>query len=142
MEKDCLSDHEWESIRAGRTLDEIGKDVVDVVYTVHKHMGSGLNEGVYEECLQKEFAKRKIPAVFQEPITIEYCGEQLEKKYVADVLVEGRVILELKAVSELLPIHEAQLLNYLKLTGKELGFLINFNVKLIKDGIRRRRNGY
>jgi len=142
MLKDERSEHAQASIDAGRTLDEIGKDVVDVVFTVHKHMGPGLNEAVYMECLEKEFAKRNIPVKFKERIDIEYCGEPLEQYYEADVVVEGRVILEIKAVKELLPVHEAQLLNYLKLTDTELGYLINFHVALIKDGIKRRRNGY
>lgn len=133
---------EMDSKNAGRTLDEIGKDVVDILFTVHKEMGPGLAEEVYEECLMIEFEKRKITARFQEPITIEYCGQKLKKYYIADILVEGRVIVELKAVSELIPVHKAQLLNYLKITDTQLGYLVNFNVPLIKDGIHRFRNGY
>lgn len=142
MIKDEYNDFEEESVDAGRTLDEIGRDVVDVLYTVHKEMGPGLAEAVYEECLMLEFAKRNIPVKFQEPITIEYFGVTLKQYYVADILVEGRVIIELKAVSELLPVHKAQLLNYLKLTDTKLGYLVNFWVPLIKDGIHRFKNGY
>lgn len=137
-----LTDHGMESYGAGRQLEDIGKDVVDVMFTVHKEMGPGLNEAVYEECLKIEFAKRNIPVKFREPITIEYCGQILEQTYEADILVEGRVIVELKAVTTLLPVHKAQLLNYLKLTDVILGYLVNFNVPLIKDGIHRFKNGY
>jgi GxxExxY protein len=142
MNRDDLTEHEFESIQKGRTLDEIGKDIVDAAYQVHTTMGPGLNEAVYEECMRREFNRRKIPVNCQEQITIEYKGEKLDTYYIADMVVEGRVIVELKAVSEILPIHEAQLLNYLKLTNTRLGFLINFNVELIKNGIRRRKNGY
>ncbi len=136
------TDHEIESHRAGRHIEDIGKDVVDVMFKVHKEMGPGLNEAVYEECLKIEFAKRKIPVKFREPITIEYCGQVLQQTYEADILVEGRVIVELKAVPVLLPVHKAQLLNYLKLTDTVLGYLVNFTVPLIKDGIHRFKNGY
>ncbi len=104
-------------------------------------MGPGLNEAVYKECLIKEFARRKIPIRVEEPIDIEYRGEPLIQYYVADFVVEGRVIMEIKAIKELLPVHEAQIINYLKLTKLKLGYLINYHVALIKDGIKRRRNG-
>lgn len=136
------TDHEIESHKAGRQLEDIGRDVVDVLFKVHKEMGPGLNEAVYEECLKIEFAERNIPVKFREPITIEYCGYVLEQSYEADILVEGRVIVELKAVTAILPVHKAQLLNYLKLTDIVLGYLVNFNVPLIKDGIHRFKNGY
>ena len=142
MNREDLADNEFESLEKGRTLDEISKDIVDVAYQVHKTMGPGLAEAVYEECLLREFRSRNIHVKCQEPIVIFYKGEQLETYYIADIVVEGRVIIEIKAVKEILPLFEAQLLNYLKLTNTKLGFLINFNVELIKDGIRRRKNGY
>ncbi len=142
MNREDYTEHELESIKKGRSLDQIAKDVVDSAYQVHKIMGPGLAEAVYQECIEREFRRRQIPFVSQEPITIYYKGEQLVARYIADLVVEGRVIVELKAVSELHPIFEAQLLNYLKLSNTKLGFLINFNVELIKDGIRRRKNGY
>lgn len=142
MNREDYTDHELESIKKGRSLDQIGKDVVDAAYQVHKIMGPGLAEAVYQECLEREFRRRQIPFVSQEPITIYYKGEQLVTRYIADLVVEGKVIVELKAVAEFHPIFEAQLLNYLKLTNTGLGFLINFNVELIKDGIRRRKNGF
>jgi GxxExxY protein len=105
-------------------------------------MGPGLAEAVYAECLLREFRRRNIPVKCQEPITISYKGEQLETYYIADIVVEGRVIIEVKAVKEILPLFEAQLLNYLKLTNTQLGYLINFNVELIKNGMRRRVNNF
>ena len=142
MNECYFTQNEMDGGKPGRTLDEIAKDIVDVFFTVHKHMGPGLNEAVYEECLMIEFNKRQIPTKFQERITIEYCGQQLEQYYIADIVVEGKIIVELKAVSEILPVHKAQLLNYLKITNTQLGFLVNFNVPLIKNGIHRFRNGY
>lgn len=142
MNRDDYADHELESIKKGRTLDQIGKDIVDAAYQVHKTMGPGLYEAVYQECMERELRSRNIPFSSQEPITISYKGEELKTRYVADLVVEGRVIVELKAVTEVISLFEAQLLNYLKLTGTPLGFLINFNVELIKDGISRRKNGF
>lgn len=142
MNREDLAENEFGSLQSGRTLDQIGKDIVDAAYQVHKHMGPGLNEAVYQECLERELRSRNIPYTRQELITIQYKGEDLNTRYVADIVVEGRVIIELKSVSEILPIHEAQLLNYLKLTNTQLGYLINFNVELIKQGIRRRVNNF
>lgn len=140
--KEEYNEYEKESLESGRTLDEIGRDIVDVLYTVHKEMGPGLAEAVYEECVCRELADRKIPFKCQEPIEIEYKGAKLDKRYIADLLVEGRVIVEIKALTQLAPVHEAQLINYLKLTGTKLGYLVNFTVPLIKDGIKRRVNNY
>jgi GxxExxY protein len=134
--------NEKESLEAGRTLDQIGKDVVDCLFRVHFTMGPGLAEEVYEECMCKELTRRGIPFTCQERINIEYDGEPLETYYIADLVVEGRVIIELKAVKELLPVHEAQLINYLKLTSVKLGYLVNFHVAKIKDGIKRRVNNF
>jgi GxxExxY protein len=142
MIKDEYNEHEEASIKAGRALDEIGRDIVDVMYTVHREMGPGLAEAVYHECVCMEFETRNIPFCSQEPIAIEYKDQPLAARYIADILVEGRVIVELKAVKELLPVHEAQILNYLKLTDTKLGYLVNFNVPMIKDGIKRRVNNY
>lgn len=129
-------------MQRNRTLDEIGKDIVDSAFQVHITMGPGLAEAVYQECMEREFNRRNIPFSRQEPITISYKGEQLETRYIADLVVEGRVIVELKAVTELIPLFEAQLLNYMKLTNTQLGYLINFNVELIKSGIKRRVNNF
>lgn len=142
MIKDEYNKNEKESLAAGRTLDEIGKDVVDVLFKVHFNMGPGLAEEVYDECVCIELTRRRIPFTRQERIDIEYDGEPLKTYYIADFVVEGRVIIELKAVKELLPVHEAQLINYLKLTDTKLGYLVNFHVAKIKDGIKRRVNNF
>jgi GxxExxY protein len=141
IEEKTLQEQAEESIKNERTLNDIGTDIVDVAFTVHKHMGPGLYEVVDKECLIKEFTRRKIAIRVEEPINIEYRGEPLEQYYVADIVVEGRVIMEIKAIKELLPVHEAQIINYLKLTKLKLGYLINFHVALLKEGIKRRRNG-
>src|SRR3989338_5203262 len=108
MNKEDYADHELESIRKGRTLDQIGKDIVDAAYQVHRALGPGLYEAVYQECMERAFRGRNIPFARQEPITIYYKDEELETKYISDLVVEGRVIVELKAVTELHSIFEAQ----------------------------------
>ena len=104
---------------------------------VHRELGPGLLESVYERCLCHELQLRKIAFQSQLALPIRYKGETLESGLRVDVLVEERVVLELKSVDELTAVHEAQVLTYLKLAKKRLGLLINFNVPLIKDGIRR-----
>jgi GxxExxY protein len=108
------------------------------VVEVHKALGPGLLESVYEECLCHELSLRGIHYARQVELPITYKGLALEAGYRLDVLVDDRVILELKSVELLLPVHEAQLLTYLRLSGKRVGFLINFNVPAVKDGILRR----
>ena len=115
----------------------LGAAVVDSAFAVHQEMGPGLLENIYESCLVKEFQKRIIPFERQKPVPVFYGNEPLEEKFRLDLMVGGKVVIEIKTVDALMPIHEAQLLTYLKLTGCELGYLINFNVKLIKDGIQR-----
>ncbi|HTF04887.1 MAG TPA: GxxExxY protein [Bacteroidia bacterium] len=115
--------------------------IVDACFAVHRNMGPGLSETIYEECLIKEFKRRKINYGSQVRIEIKYLGEPLSKHLILDLLVEDEVILELKAVEDFAPIHEAQLLTYMRLTQKQIGYLINFNVKLMKYGIRRLRIG-
>ena len=111
--------------------------VVDAAFKVCKEMGPGLLESIYESCLAKEFDKRKIPYERQKPVQVYYCGEPLEDKLRLDFLVDEKVIVEIKSVESLMPIHEAQVITYLKLTKCELGLLVNFNVALIKNGIQR-----
>ena len=118
-------------------MNRITGAVVDAAFAVHKNMGPGLLESIYESCLIRELKKRNLAFERQRPIQVIYDGEPLEEKLRVDLIVEGKVIIELKAVDALLPIHEAQLLTYLKLTGCEIGLLINFNVRLIKNGIQR-----
>ena len=113
--------------------------IIGAAIEVHKSLGPGLLESIYEECLCIELGIRNIPFERQKEIDIKYKDINLENKYRIDILVNNMVIVELKACDELLPIHEAQLLTYLKLTGLEVGLLINFNVPVLKDGIKRMR---
>ena len=109
---------------------------------MHKELGPGLLESVYEYCLIEELKSRNLTINSQMRLPIVYKGEKLNKEFIIDVLVEDLIIIELKAVEILLPVHEVQLLTYMKLADKKLGYLINFNVSLIKDGIKRKINGY
>lgn len=118
----------------------LGKEIVDCAYKVHKHFGPGLLEKVYEVCFCHELAKKGIPFQRQIDIPIVYDGLIFEEGLRLDVLVDNLIICELKAKDELNPVWKAQIISHLKLTGKHLGFLINFNVALIKDGIHRFRN--
>lgn len=118
-------------------IDIIAKQVVDSAFQVHQRLGPGLLESVYERCLCHELEKRDIPFQTQLAIPIHYDNIKLDGGLRLDLLAAGAVIVELKAIDSLLAIHEAQLLTYLKLSNKRLGLLINFNVTLIKNGIKR-----
>lgn len=96
------------------------------IFEVYREMGCGFLESVYQECLEKELRNRKIPFESQVQLPLSYKGEQLEQKYVPDLICYGKIIVELKAVKDLAPEHQAQLLNYLKATNLELGLLVNF----------------
>ena len=109
--------------------------IIGACIEVHKHLGPGLLESAYEECLAYELGARGFKFARQKPIPIVYKDVQLDCGYKIDLLVEDTIILELKAVETLLPIHEAQLLTYLKLTDLRLGLLINFNVPKLVHGI-------
>jgi len=115
----------------------IAERIVDAAYAVHKTLGPGLLEKVYEICFCHEISKRGLENKRQVDIPIIYDGITFDEGLRLDVLVEELIICELKAVDEMNPVWEAQLLSHLKLTGKRLGFLINFNVPLIKKGIKR-----
>ena len=116
--------------------------VIDSAMKVHTALGPGLLESAYEACLIHELSKRGIKARSQVGLPVNYDGVNIDVGYRVDVLVENTVIVELKAVSDITPIHEAQLLSYLRLSGKEVGLLINFNVLRLKDGIKRMVNEY
>ncbi|MGB3948665.1 MAG: GxxExxY protein [Bacteroidia bacterium] len=122
--------------------DRISKEIVDSCITVHRIMGPGLLESVYEMCLMKEFELRNIKAYNQVTIPLVYKNFELSKEFKIDILVENEIILELKSAEIMIPVFEAQLLSYLRLTDKRLGFLINFNFPLIKNGIKRFVNNY
>ena len=117
--------------------EEIGKGIVDSAYTVHKKLGPGLLESVYETCFCHELSKRGLNYKRQVPVPIIYDGLEIGEGFRLDVLVEDLVICEFKAVIEMNPIYKAQLLSHMNLLKKRLGFLINFNVVLIKNGIKR-----
>ena len=115
----------------------IAERIVDAAYTVHKVLGPGLLERVYEVCFCHELSKRELKYQRQVDIPITYDGMIFDEGLRLDVFVEELIICELKAVDEMNPIWKAQILSHLKLIGKRLGFLINFNVPLIKNGIKR-----
>ena len=122
-------------------IERVGKTIVDAAFTVHTNLGPGLLEKVYEKCLVEELRLRNIYVERQVPVPIVYKGSEIDEDLKIDILVEHEIIVELKAVEVMHPVFDAQLLTYLKLTNRNLGYLINFNVPLIKDGIKRlRRN--
>lgn len=123
-------------------LDACSRKVITACIEVHKNMGPGLLEKIYEECLMKEFRLAGIKAEQQVHTPLLYKGFELHRNYTIDILVEDSIVLELKSVDNLTPVFEAQIISYLKLANKKLGFLINFNVPLIKSGIRRFVNGF
>ena len=116
---------------------ELTGQILGAAIEVHKQPGPGLLESTYQACLCHELELRGISFECQKPLPLEYKGIRLECGYRIDLLVADLVIVEIKSVEALAPIHEAQLLTYLKLTGVKVGFLINFNVVVLKDGIRR-----
>lgn len=118
-------------------LNRLSGRVVHAAYTVHTILGPGLLESVYEICLLHELTKSGIHAERQVPLPVVYDGLKLEAGFRIDVLVERQLVVELKASEVLLPVHQAQVLTYLKLSGYRLGLLINFNVGMLKDGVRR-----
>ncbi|MCC6573559.1 MAG: GxxExxY protein [Planctomycetes bacterium] len=122
-------------------INALSERIIGFCIEIHKALGPGLLESAYEECLCFELATAGIAFERQKPLPVEYKGVRLDCGYRLDLVVEGLIIVELKAVEKILPVHEAQLLTYLKLTGIPLGLLINFNVPLLKDGIVRRKNG-
>jgi len=117
--------------------EEIGREIVNCALKVHKEMGPGFLESVYEVCLAHELTQAGLSVERQYLVPVQYKNIKFDEGYRLDLLVEGCVICELKTVDKLLPVHKAQLLSYLKMTGLRLGFLLNFNVVLMKFGIKR-----
>ena len=118
-------------------INELTGEVIGAAIEVHKALGPGLLESVYEECMCVELDLREIPHERQKELPVEYKGTKLDCGYRLDILVARKLVVELKACNSLEPIHEAQLLTYLKLTGLKVGLLINFNVPVLKEGIKR-----
>jgi GxxExxY protein len=117
--------------------DALSKRVIGLAIDVHRILGPGLLETAYEKCLCWEFEQNGIIYTRQVPLPVTYKGVQLDCSYRLDIVIEDEIILELKSVEQMLPIHEAQILTYLRLSRLKLGLLINFNARLLKDGIRR-----
>lgn len=121
--------------------EEIGKAILDAAMKVHSALGCGLLESAYEACLAHELLKRGLSVERQVALPIHYDGVTVDAGYRIDLLIDKLVIIELKAVEKMLNIHQAQLMSYLKLSGCKLGYLLNFNVVHLKDGIKRIVNG-
>ena len=122
--------------------EELAKQIFLASLEVHKIMGPGLLESVYEMCLLRELQLRNILVESQVAIPLQFKGFSLSKEFRIDILVEKEIIIELKSVDAILPVHQAQLISYLKLADKRMGFLINFNVPIIKNGFKRFVNNY
>ena len=122
----------------GLISEDLTEKIIGAAIEVHEQLGPGLLEGVYEECMCEELRLRNIPFQCQVEIPIVYKGRQLPGNYRIDLIVADEIVVELKAIERILGIHEAQLITYLKLTGKHVGLLINFNVPVLHRGILRR----
>ncbi|MCK4476282.1 MAG: GxxExxY protein [Methanophagales archaeon] len=123
-------------------LNRITESIIGAAIEVHRDLGPGLLESAYETCLAFELVERDLKVEQQKPLPVVYREVKLDCGYRLDLLVEEAVIVEVKAVDHLAPIHKAQLLSYLRLSGCKVGLLINFNVKVLKDGIRRVVNDF
>jgi GxxExxY protein len=115
----------------------LGERVIGLAIAVHRHLGPGLLESAYEECLCLELKEAGISHRRQVPLPIVYKGMRLDCGYRMDIVVEDELVIEIKAVERLLPIHEAQMLTYLRLSGVRAGLLMNFNEVMLKNGLRR-----
>jgi GxxExxY protein len=125
------------SKRISTKNDPLTEKIIGAAIEVHKHLGPGLLESAYKECLCHELVLQGIEFRRQQPVPVIYKSRQLDCGFRIDLVVQNELIIEIKAVTKFLPIHEAQLLTYMKLTGVSTGLLINFNVRLLKTGIRR-----
>ena len=120
------------------TANELTGAIIGAAMEVHRQLGPGLLESAYQQCLCQELTLRRVPYEREIPLPLEYKGVRCECGYRLDLLVARAVVVEIKSVEELAPIHEAQLLTYLRLGGWKIGLLINFNVPILKQGIRRK----
>jgi GxxExxY protein len=121
---------------------KLTQKIIAAAIEVHKELGPGLLESVYEYCMVEELINMGLNVKSQVKLPIIYKGKTLNKEFYIDLLIEDKIVIELKAVEIILPVHEVQLVTYLKLADKRLGLLINFNVPLLKEGIRRRVNKF
>jgi GxxExxY protein len=122
--------------------ERIGKIILDCAFEVHKELGPGLLESIYEECLCDEIRSKGLKVENQVYLPLVYKGKKLNKNFRIDILVEDVIILEIKSAIDLYAVDEAQLVSYMKLADKHLGYLLNFNMALLKDGIKRKVNNY
>jgi GxxExxY protein len=122
-------------------VNQITRAVIDAAMKVHSHLGPGLLESAYQACLAHEVRKRGLEVATQVPLPVIYDGEKLEVGYRVDLVVENRVVVEVKSVEAVHPIHEAQLLSYMRLSGINVGLLLNFNVLHMRNGIKRMVDG-
>jgi len=118
-------------------FDELSKRAIGCALEVHRTLGPGLLESAYQQCLAYELGRAGIPFVMELPVPVNYKGVKLDCGYKLDFVIDGQLVLELKSVEKLLPIHEAQVLTYMRLSGMSVGLLLNFNVVRLKDGIKR-----
>ncbi len=118
-------------------FDQLSNQVIGCALEVHKNLGPGLLESTYEQCLAHELSEAGIPFQLQKPLPVKYKEMLLDCGYRIDILVDDNLILELKSVHHLLPIHQAQILTYMKLSNIQTGLLINFNTTILKNGIKR-----
>ena len=118
-------------------LNKLSYEIIGAIYKVHTELGPGLLESTYEVCLEYELVKKGLIVQRQKALPVIYNEIKLEEGYRIDLLIENSIILELKSIDEIAPIHKAQLMTYLKLSGMKLGLLLNFNVKDMKEGINR-----
>jgi GxxExxY protein len=118
-------------------FDKLSKRVIGCAIEVHRNLGPGLLESTYEQCLAHELKCAGIPFMLQHPLPVNYNGVKLDCGYRVDLFVDNKIIVELKSVDKILPIHQAQLLTYMKLARIKIGLLMNFNVRFMKNGIKR-----
>jgi GxxExxY protein len=118
-------------------FDELSRRVIGCAIEVHRNLGPGLLESTYEQCLAHELKCAEIPFLLQHPLPVNYNGVKLDCGYPVDLFVDHKIIVELKSVDKVLPIYQAQLLTYMKLAGIKIGLLMNFNVRFMKNGIKR-----
>ena len=129
-------------MRSKEEYEQIGSAILECAIEVHKTLGPGLLESIYEECLCEELRNKGQKVQNQVYLPLYYKGRKLDKNFRIDILVEDIIILEIKSVYEIYPIDEAQLVSYMRLADIKLGYLLNFNQILLKDGIRRKVNNY
>jgi GxxExxY protein len=122
--------------QSNRVFSDLSNRIIGCAIEVHRNLGPGLLEATYQQCLAHELSLNNIEFKTEHPLPVDYKGVHLDCGYRLDLLVEGQIILELKSVEQLRPIHEAQLLTYLKLSGLKQGYLVNFNVTRLKDGLQ------